>query len=79
MQLFMDEEKPSQLRKLEPEPTKSCCELEKKWAQKIKSHGEEIITCSNPLELLTYFDAHKLLSSDDKDVMLMDSKTIKTR
>ena len=68
----MDEEKSSQLPKLETEPS---CELEKKWAQKVKSHGEEIITCLNPLELLTYFDAHELLSSDDKDVMLMDNKT----
>ena len=50
------------------------CE-ELKWRRSIQSCRDEIITCLNPMELLQYFDNHKLVSSYDKEILLLDAKT----
>ena len=48
--------------------------IEEKWRRNVESCRKDIIACLNPLELLSYFDDHKLLSSYDKDILLMDTK-----
>ena len=49
------------------------CE-ELKWHRNIKICRDEIIACLNPMELLQYFDYHKLVSSYDKEILLLDTK-----
>ena len=48
--------------------------IEEKWRRNVKICRKQIIACLNPLELLSYFDSRKLLSSCDKDILLMDTK-----
>lgn len=46
--------------------------MEEKWRRGVEKCHEEIIACLNPLELWSYLANYKLLSSRDKDVLLMD-------
>ena len=48
---------------------------EMKWRQNIKTRCDEIIACLNPMELFQCFDYHKLVSSYDKEILLLDTKT----
>ena len=48
---------------------------EMKWRQNIKTRCDEIIACLSPMELLQYFDYHELVSSYDKEILLLDTKT----
>ena len=48
--------------------------IEEKWRRNVERCRKDIIVCLSPLELLSYFDDHKLLSSYDKDILLMDTK-----
>ena len=51
------------------------CFEEMKWRQNINTRCDEIIACLSPMELLQYFDYHKLVSSYDKEILLLDTKT----
>lgn len=50
-----------------------CCD-EAKWRRNVKTRRDEIIACLNPMELLQYFDSHELVSSYDKEILLLDTK-----
>ena len=65
----MDDEKEYEL------PNRELWCEEAKWRRRIKAHREEITACLNPLELIPYFDSYKLLSPDDKEVLLNDVLT----
>ena len=47
---------------------------EAKWRRNVKTRSDEIIACLNPMELLQYFDSHELVSSYDKEILLLDTK-----
>ena len=61
--------------KNDSELEESCLYEEMKWRQNIKTRCDEIIACVSPMELLQYFDNHKLVSSYDKEILLLDTKT----